>query len=284
MYLDHFKLHEFPFTLTPNTGFYCDLSVHQQVLNVLLVSLRSGEGFIKVTGEVGAGKTLMCRKLLAALGEDFVTAYIPNPNLTVIGLHRALAHELGIDLPGDIDQHQLLELISKRLLEYHRKNIKVALFIDEAQVLSDDCLEAIRLLTNLETETRKLLQVVLFGQPELDQRLKAPHLRQLKQRISFSCCLTPIPKTDIENYLAYRLAAAGYSYGSLFIQSACDLLYRKSRGIPRLINILCHKAMLVAYGRGQQKVDKLCMLRAIDDTESVSSRNRIIAKRFQMVH
>ena len=269
MYLKHFKLHDFPFSLAPNTGFYCDLSVHQQVLNVLLVSLRSSEGFIKVTGEVGSGKTLMCRKLLTALGDEFVTAYIPNPNLSPLGLHRAIAYELGAQFQQDADEYQLLESISQRLLHLHAQGSKVVLIIDEAQVLSDQCLEAMRLLTNLETESNKLLQVVLFGQPELNSRLRANHLRQLRQRIIFACELQPIAQADLDSYLAYRLGAAGYNYGALFTQGACRLLYKKSGGLPRVINILCHKAMLVAYGRGQAKVDKLCVQRAIRDTESV---------------
>lgn len=267
MYLQHFKLRELPFTLTPNTGFYCELSNHKEALNVLLLSLRSGEGFIKVVGEVGTGKTLLCRNLLNCLDDDIVTAYIPNPGLTARELHKALARELGLRPHENTDQHGLLELITARLMALHSNGKRVVLIIDEAQALSDECLETIRLLTNLETEVTKLLQVVLLGQPELDQRLQQSHLRQLRQRISFTTALKPLSRADLDTYLYHRLAMAGYTFGPLFTRKACDMLYKSSSGIPRLINILCHKSMMVTYGRGKQQVDHHAMLQAIFDTE-----------------
>jgi len=268
MYLKHFKLVKQPFSLTPNTEFYCELPTHQEALNLLLLSLQQGEGFIKITGEVGTGKTLLCRLLLNTLDDSYVTAYIPNPDLTSDSLRLSLAYELGLTLERDLPQHQLLDAINRRLLELHQAGKKTILIIDEAQALPDECLEAVRLLTNLETEEKKLLQVVLFGQPELDVKLAQNSLRQLLQRITFSYHLKALSKADFEMYLFHRLGKAGYTYGSLFTKGAKKRLYRASRGLPRLLNVLCHKSMLVSYGRGLNIIDARAVDRAIADTES----------------
>ena len=267
MYLDHFKFKEMPFGLTPNVGFFCQLKGHHEALNVLLFSLRSGEGFIKIVGEVGSGKTLLCRKLLDSLEEEFVTAYIPNPDLQPLELRRALARELGIEPTYLQDQHELLTAINQRLLQLHRDGRRVVLLLDEAQALPFNSLEALRLLTNLETEKTKLLQVVLFGQPELDEHLNQASLRQLKQRISFSYYLPLLTREDLDTYLFHRLSTAGYSFGTLFTAKARDILFQASQGVPRIINILCHKALLVAYGRGEAKVTHKTMRLAARDTE-----------------
>lgn len=271
MYLEHFKLTKPPFSLTPNTEFYCELPTHQEALNVLLLSLEHGEGFIKILGEVGTGKTLLCRLLLNALDGDFVTAYIPNPDQSADSLRLSLATELGLKPEKDIPQHQLLEMINLCLLDLHKAGKKTVLIIDEAQALPEMCLEAIRLLTNLETEEKKLMQVVLFGQPELDVKLDRPSLRQLKQRITFSYTLKPLAKDELDIYLYHRLAKAGYTYGSLFTAGAKKLLYQGSGGLPRLLNILCHKSLLVSYGRGLNSVDVSAVKRAIADTESAQA-------------
>ncbi len=278
MYLDYFKFNELPFALTPNVGFFCQLNGHQEALNTILFSLRGGEGFIKIVGEVGSGKTLLCRKLLDSLEHDYVTAYVPNPDLTPIELRRAFARELGINPALLHDQHELLTLINNRLLELHGEGKRVVLLLDEAQALSEESLEALRLLTNLETKTAKLLQVVLFGQPELDEKINLSQLRQLKQRISFSYYLPQLSREDLDTYLFHRLAVAGNTYGTLFSKKARDMLFRTSQGIPRLVNILCHKALLVAYGRGEGKVNHKIMQIAIRDTEAAipSSTRKII--------
>lgn len=270
MYLEHFKIREFPFTLTPNPKYFCELPGHQAALNVLLVSLRNGEGFIKIVGEVGAGKTLLCRLTLEYLDPNFYSTYIPNPDLTPNGLRRAFAKELGIELEAHLDAEVLLEKITARLLDLNRKGKRVVLIIDEAQTLTDDCLEAIRLLTNLETATTKLLQVVLFAQPELDTRLKLSHLRQLAQRITFSYYLAPVRKEDLNAYICHRLAKSGYTYGQLFTPAAQKVLFKNSHGLPRLINIFAHKAMMVAYGRGESKISKQSMLNAVNDSHAQS--------------
>lgn len=268
MYLDHFRFKEHPFSLTPNLGFFCQLKGHQEALNTLLFSLRSGEGFIKIVGEVGSGKTLLCRKLLSALDDTFITAYIPNPDLTPQELRKALAYELGLDPHILRDQHELLSAINHHLLQMHLQGKRVVLIIDEAQALPRDSLEAIRLLTNLETESTKLLQVVLLGQPELDVALNQVQLRQLKQRIGFSYYLPLLSREDLNTYLFHRLASAGYTYGMLFTKKARDILFRASQGTPRLVNILCHKALLIAYGRGEGEINHRIMRSAVSDTEA----------------
>lgn len=269
MYLEHFGLKQYPFALAPDTKFYCNLPGYQTALNVLMFSLMSGEGFIKIIGEVGSGKTLLCRKLMNTLDDSFHVAYVPNPDLDPDGLRVALAKELWINVAKDVDQGELLDLILKRLLALRADGKKVVLIIDEAQALSDESLEAIRLLTNLETESEKLLQIVLFGQPELEWRLKSHAFRQLNQRITFSHFLVPINRRDLDPYLCHRLSIAGYTKGSIFENHAKELLYRASAGIPRVINILSHKAMLASYGFGERAVSARAMKRAIQDSQNV---------------
>ncbi|WJW75536.1 AAA family ATPase [Thiohalobacter sp. IOR34] len=269
MYLEHFGLREAPFAITPDTHFYYCSPSHQEALNVLLVALRSGAGFLKLTGEVGTGKTLLCRRLLNTLDDSFVTAYIPNPFLNPTALRMALAEELGLEFARNIGQHRLLKLITERLIELNAAGKRVVLLIDEAQAIPDDSLEALRLLTNLETEKDKLLLVVLFGQPELDQRLERPRLRQLRQRILFSHRLRPLSAAESAGYLQHRLQLAGAA-SDCFTPRALRLLHRASRGIPRLLNVLAHKGLMAAFGAGLQRVDAEQVRRAVADTEDAS--------------
>lgn len=266
MYLRHFGLRETPFSLTPDTGFFLNRAGYQDALNVLRVALGSGEGFLKVTGEVGTGKTLLCRQLINTLDEGFCSAYLHNPFLSPKSLLLAVADELAVPMPADVDHHQLLKRLSTVLLERHRNGQRVVVCLDEAQALPVETLETLRLLTNLETEKRKLLQVVLFGQPELDQLLARPGVRQLRQRITFSYRLLPMNRPGTRAYVRHRLAVAGAGSGQLFPNDALDTLYLASRGIPRLVNILCHKALMLAYGRGAERVSRSDMLEAVRDT------------------
>ncbi len=269
MYREHFGLKELPFTITPDTSFFFAHSSHQEALNTLLVAVRSGEGFMKVVGEVGTGKTILCRKFLDALEhEQFITAYIPNPYVGPQTLLLAVADEFGIVYPAKIHQHQLLKRLTKFLLNSYAKGKRVVLCLDEAQAMPVETLEALRLLTNLETERRKLLQVVLFGQPELDDKLNNRAIRQLKQRITFSCRLRPLNLADVEFYISHRMGVAGYRGARLFANDAVKRLFRASRGIPRLINILAHKALMVAFGEGARAVTEKHIRLAIADTES----------------
>lgn len=267
MYQEYFGLTEAPFSITPDTGYFYAHGHYSEALNTLLVALRVGEGFIKVTGEVGTGKTMLCRKLLNTVEDRFVTAYIPNPMLTPYGLQSAVADELGLDMSRHYGHHQLLKMITNRLLELTAEGKNVVLCIDEAQAMPVETMEALRLLTNLETEKQKLLQVILFGQPELDEMLNEKNVRQLKQRITFSYQIKPIDREGMELYLTHRLSIAGYKGGNLFEIKAMARLFKASRGIPRLINILSHKSMMSAYGQGTKYVAEKNMRAAIKDTE-----------------
>jgi len=271
MYLYHFGLRELPFTLTPNTNFYLGLESHNEALAVLLTALQTGEGFIKVVGEVGTGKTLLCRKLLNEIPEHFVTAYIPNPYLKPDELRRAVAVELGVKQAQRMSTQLLTQRIQERLLTLHGKGHSVVLILDEAQALPEESLEALRLFTNLETETRKLLQVVLFAQPELDQRLAQKQFRQLRQRITFSYQLKPLNAMEVQHYIQHRLQIAGYKGAALFSPSLTAKLARASKGIPRLVNVLCHKMMMLAYGQGHFEITKHHLNTAIKDTEDTKS-------------
>jgi MSHA biogenesis protein MshM len=272
MYLEHFQLNKMPFSLTPSVEFFCNLPSHQAVLNVLLFGLNSGEGFIKIIGEVGSGKTLLCRKLLSSLDDQFVTAYIPNPTLNADGLRRAIARELHIEMPQNLSSEEVLQLINRELLKLCSEGKKVVLLIDEAQALSDESLEAVRLLTNLETESEKLLQIVMFAQPELDVRLNQHEFRQLNQRITFSHQLQSLSRDELDSYICHRLVTAGNTKGSVFNRPATDVLFKASNGIPRVVNILAHKSMLVAYGTGASVVTKESVERAIDDSSNLVTK------------
>jgi len=272
MYQAHFGLREQPFGITPDISFFFACASYQQALNTLLVAAKNGEGFIKITGEVGTGKTLLCRKFMATLDQSFVTAYIPNPFLEPRTLMLALADELEIPLEKDIDQHQLLKAINLRLLDLARDGKCVLLCLDEAQALPIESLEALRLLTNLETEKRKLLQIVMFGQPELDRKLQQEAIRQLNQRITFHYHLGPLTRDDMEFYVSHRLCVAGYTGSRLFSRSALRTLYAASGGTPRLVNILAHKCLMVAYGEGMQEVRAHHARAAAGDTGASKTR------------
>jgi MSHA biogenesis protein MshM len=280
MYLRYFGLNEAPFSLTPDTEFFFNYEAHQEALNVLLVALRSGEGFIKVTGEVGTGKTLVCRKLMGMMEEDFVIAYIPNPMLNPSALRAALADELGIEFARNIGQHRLLKIINEKLIALAADGKRVVVLIDEAQSMPEETLEALRLLTNLETEKSKLMQVVMFGQPELDRKLSQQSVRQLKQRITFAYGLKPIERAHIGNYVQHRLVVAGYNGSGLFSPAAIRELEKASRGTPRLINILSHKALMAAFGKGSQSIEKAHMKMAIQDSEQARVKRSFLGMRF----
>jgi len=272
MYKAHFGLHESPFGITPDTSFAYACASHQEALNTLLVAVKNGEGFIKIMGEVGTGKTLLCRRFLAMLDHNYVSAYIPNPCMELRTLLFALGDELGVDLPKDADQHHLLKGFTAALLEFANQGKAVVLCLDEAQAMPIQTLEALRLLTNLETEKRKLLQVVLFGQPELDRALEHESVRQLRQRITFQYRLTALRGNEVDHYIAHRLRVAGYRGSRLFTRSAVRLVHRYSRGVPRLINIISHKAMLLAFGEGLQQVLPHHVRSAAADTPAAARR------------
>ncbi len=278
MYRQHFGLGEHPFSLTPDTQFFFNSESHCQILSTVLQALRHSEGFIKIVGEVGTGKTLLSRMLLASLGETFKTVYIPNPYLTPEELKWFLAEEIGIAYSPSMPSYQLLKEINERLIALAEQQHQVVLVVDEAQAMPRETIEALRLLTNLETEKNKLLQVVLIGQPELDDILNRPDLRQLKQRIVFAEYLQGISRNKVASYISYRLSSAGYGGAQLFSNAACALLYRASGGVPRLINVIAHKAMLAAYGEKSEKVTRAHVAGAIAETQESRSLGRILAR------
>lgn len=266
MYLAHFGLLEFPFGITPDTQFIYSATAHQEALNTLLVALQGGEGFVKITGEVGTGKTLVCRRFLSMLEADVLAAYIPNPQMEPQALLASVAEELDTAIEA-ADAAQTIKRINSRLLELAAAGRRVVLCIDEAQTMPAPTLESLRLLSNLETEKRKLIHIVLFGQPELDDMLAARSARQLRQRIAFHYRMPPLGRAELDRYVDHRLHVAGHRGESLFAPRARRTLYRHSGGTPRLVNILAHKAMLSAFGEGHPRVCAADVLSAVRDTE-----------------
>ncbi len=268
MYENYYGLNEKPFNLTPDTDFYFHSLSHQQALNVLKISIERGDGFIKLTGEVGTGKTLLCRKLLSLLDDRYDTIYIPNPYMSCDALLQAVAQEMGLSESGDRKNH--LAAINQRLIDNARRHRKTIILLDEAQSLPVESLEAIRLLSNLETEKSKLVQIILFGQPELDEKLQQNSIRQLQQRIVHACHLESLTVQAVGEYIEHRLLSAGYFGPRLFGDKAVRGLSQKSRGVPRLINLLCDKAMMLAYAGGDFYVQPRHIRQAASDSQQVA--------------
>jgi MSHA biogenesis protein MshM len=256
-----------PFSLAPNTEFYVEIKPQLECFNVLSYALQAGEGFIKITGEVGTGKTLLCRRLLNSLqDEDIVSIYIPNPALSPEALWRAMGHELGLSVTS-LDIYQVQEKIQQSLLSLAQQGRAVVLVVDEAQCIPENSLEALRLISNLETESRSLIQIVLFGQPELDILLAQDRFRQLKQRITYSAELKPMDDASLQHYIQQRMILAGYRGMPVFEKKALKLMVKATEGIPRLINIIAQKALLSAFGRGECSVSEAHVRAAVNDTE-----------------
>lgn len=270
-YQEFFGLNAAPFSLTPDTRFFCALTPHVQALNVLMVALSQHEGFIKITGEVGSGKTLLCRMLLNRLHGHQPYAYIANPALSPTAFKMQLANELGLKLERD-SEAQLNGKIERQLLALNQHGHPVVLVIDEAQALPLETLETLRLFSNLETETGKLLHIVLFGQPELDAKLQQPSVRQLLQRIAFSYQLKCLHRQEVQFYLQHRLQTAGYQGKPVFGALVSASLRFFSRGAPRLVNILAQKCLLLAYARQRRHVKLIDTWKAALDTDSARLR------------
>ncbi|GLS89480.1 MSHA biogenesis protein MshM [Psychromonas marina] len=266
-YLTHFGLEKAPFSLTADPHFYIDFIPHKEALEVITTALSFGESILKITGEVGTGKTLLCNKLQQELSEQYHLCIIDNAYLSAHELRCLLASKIGIDKADFDEQFLLTEKIKERLLTLRDEGIKVLVLVDEAQALPDSTLEALRLFSNLETDADKLLQVILFGQPELDLRLADPKLRQLRQRITFSYQLRALSEQEIEHYISERLKQAGYRGARLFSTRVCRKISQASRGIPRLINILSHKILMLSYGEQHYKITNKLVKEAVADTE-----------------
>ena len=275
MYLGHFSLREAPFSITPDSSFFYPHEGAQAALNTLLVALRSGEGFIKIVGEVGCGKTVLCRQLLKTLQGEAVTAYIPNPDMGPDDLLMALCLELNVKPTPPISRHGVLIALRDCLLQHALEGRNVVVCIDEAQAIPLRTVESLRLLSNLETEKRKLLQLVLLGQPELDVKLARPEIRQLMQRITFAEYLGPMPADRVPVYLVHRLTTAaldGNTDVHVFEPDAAKAIARISGGVPRLINVLAHKCLMLAYGENVHRVNLAHVHLAAKDTPGVVPR------------
>lgn len=264
LYLEHFGLHEAPFRITPQTDFFYAGANRGPVLDALLYALRDEEGIIKVSGEVGSGKTMLCRMLLERLGERVDTVYLANPSLSQQDILYAIGDDLGLDLPAG-GTHGMTRVLQKALLERHAAGRRVVLLIDEAHAMPAASLEEVRLLSNLETRQGKLLQIVLFGQPELDSRLAQTDMRQLRERITQHFQLEPLPQPDVATYLEFRLRAAGYRGPNPFSRAAIAMIATASQGLTRRINILADKALLAAFAQNQHAVDRPQVAAAIAD-------------------
>jgi general secretion pathway protein A len=246
VYLEYYGLTEPPFDITPNPRFLFYSAKHREAYNHLLYGIRERKGFVQLTGEVGAGKTTLCRALLEQLQGKYATALILNPVLNANELMKAIAVEFGLDVSG-LDRLDTISAINRFLLWQADQGNSAVLIIDEAQALTEELLEQVRLLSNLETENRKLLQIVLMGQPELRDRLNSPALRQLRQRITVRYHLGPLSPADLKQYVRHRLKISGANGSPHFTRFALWRIHRYSQGIPRLVNALCDKALLAGF-------------------------------------
>ena len=268
MYLEHFGLREAPFRITPHTEFFFAGANRGATLEALTYAITAGEGLVKVTGEVGTGKTMLCRVLMERLPDKVETIYLAVPSLSRDEMLVAVASELGIDTDGATTT-RLLRALQEKLLALHADGRQVVALIDEAHAMPLETLEEIRLLSNLETGTQKLLQIVLFGQPELDEHLALPNMRQLKERITHAFLLDPLPARDIRDYINFRLRAAGYHGPDLFGPEALKIIAEASEGLTRRINIYADKTLLAAFAAGTHSVSADHARAAVSDTQIV---------------
>ena len=266
MYLEYYGLTEPPFDITPNPRFLFYSAKHREAFNHLLYGIRERKGFVQLTGEVGAGKTTLCRSLLSQLGKNFETALILNPVLTSEQMVKAIAMEFGLNVKG-LDHLEVVAALNEFLLGLADRGKDAVLIIDEAQDLTVELLEQVRLLSNLETYDRKLLQIVLLGQPELKERLENHALRQLRQRITVRYHLSPLTKMEVGQYIQHRLSVSGAQGAPYFSPGAIWRIHRYSRGMPRLINALADKCLLAGFVQKRDTVDFHMVGRAIRELE-----------------
>ena len=276
MYTAFYGLNEKPFALAPDPRFLFLASSHREALAHVLYGVEQGEGFIAVTGEVGTGKTTLCRTLLERLGPDTEVAFVFNPNLSGEDLLRAICSEFGLDTEGRT-RAQLADQLNLFLLEQKRARRRALPIVDEAQNLASETLEQIRLLSNLETSTSKLIQILLFGQPELDDKLDSHELRQLRQRISVRWSLGSLSAAETREYVRHRLRIAAEEGPEIFSLRALSEVHRRARGIPRLVNLLCDRALLAGYAAAQKRIgpDRV----GVAAREILGARRRVLRRR-----
>ena len=266
MYLQFYGLSEPPFDITPNPRFLFYSAKHREAFNHMLYGIRERKGFVQLTGEVGAGKTTLCRALLEKLDGHFATALILNPVMSADELVKAVAIEFGLPTNG-LDRLDTIAVINQFLLQLVERGKDAVLIIDEAQNLTDELLEQVRLLSNLETDNRKLLQIVLMGQPELRDRLNNPRLRQLRQRITVRYHLESLKRAEVNQYIQHRLEVSGARGTPYFTQPALWRVYGYSQGIPRLVNAICDKALLAGFVQQRDKIDFNMVRHAVRELE-----------------
>ncbi|MFV2032937.1 MAG: AAA family ATPase, partial [Gammaproteobacteria bacterium] len=275
MYEEYFGLRRPPFKITPDTSLFFGGGKRGDILGALVYAIHRGEGIIKVVGEVGSGKTMLCRMLQLKLPESVETVYIGNPSVTPEDILFVIANELNLEVTKDASKHEVMHLLQEYLLQRHIENRQVVLFIEEAQGMPIDTLEEIRLLSNLETDQNKLLQIILFGQPELDENLAQKSIRQLRERITHSFNLSPLTKDEIHQYLNFRMREVGYSGPELIRPDIAKKIEHYSNGLLRRINIIADKILLSAFSESTHNISSRHVVAAVND----SSFNRVSGKK-----
>jgi general secretion pathway protein A len=266
VYLEYYRLSQAPFDITPNPRFLFHSTKHREAFNHMLYGIRERKGFVQLTGEVGAGKTTLCRALLEQLDSNFSTALILNPVLNADELMKAIATEFGLNVKGR-DRLETVSAIGEFLLKQIEAGRETVLIIDEAQGLTEELLEQVRLLSNIETDDRKLLQIVLMGQPELRDRLNSPRLKQLRQRITVRFHLAPLSRVEVAQYIQHRLQVSGAKGVPFFSPLALWRVFNYSKGIPRLVNAVCDKALLASFVGRSERISFSMVGRAIRELE-----------------
>jgi MSHA biogenesis protein MshM len=283
MYYAHFGLKEPPFKITPNTEVFFTGGNRGAVLDALIYAITSGEGIVKVVGEVGSGKTMLCRMLQTVLPDKIESIFLANPSVAPEDVLHAIAFELQLKLPKSADRLKVMQVLQTHLLARHAAGKQVVIFVEEAQGMPLATLEEIRLLSNLETKHDKLLQIVLFGQPELDENLNQTNIRQLRERITHSFNLAPLQTKEIGEYLMFRLRAAGYFGPPMFTVQAVKKLANAADGLVRRVNILADKALLAAFAENVYQVTPKHVQAAISDSEFGVEAEKRQAKTTQML-
>jgi MSHA biogenesis protein MshM len=266
MYEDYFGLERPPFKITPDTSLFYDGGKRGDILAALVYAIHRGEGIIKVVGEVGSGKTMLCRMLQLRLPDTVEIVYIANPSVSAEDILFVIAHELSLPVSKDASKHEVMHLLQDYLLQRHMENKQVVLFIEEAQGMPLDTLEEIRLLSNLETDENKLLQIILFGQPELDQNLAQQSIRQLRERITHNFDLAPLTQDEIHNYLNFRMREVGYTGPELINTAVAKKVEQHSEGLVRRVNIIADKILLSAFAEGTHSLTSKHVTAAVNDS------------------
>ncbi len=273
MYLKHFGLTKMPFQITPDTDFFYGGGERSTILEALKYTILSGEGIIKVIGEVGCGKTMLCRMLSQSLPLSVEIVYIANPSLSPENILHSIAHEMHIMVSATTPKIEVMQRITSHLVESHAKHKRVVVFVEEAQSMPLETLEEIRLLSNLETQQSKLMQIILFGQPELDMKLSVPSIRQLRERIAFGFEVCPLNAKESLEYLNFRMHMAGYRGSTLFDKKQAVLIHQYTKGLTRRINILCNKVLILAYTANRFEITTKDIKTAANDCDFIKKNN-----------